>query len=86
MEELKKIAEQGMKDGWVKAFGEFGLDFDRLHYCGKEVQKKWFARQLEIAVEVCVISPPSISVPCRFHYVGRILPFPSNQHRSALNI
>ncbi|KAI4181882.1 MAG: hypothetical protein L6R41_006355 [Letrouitia leprolyta] len=52
LEELKKIAEQGMKDGWVKAFGEFGLDFDRLHYCGKEVQKKWFARQLEIAVEL----------------------------------
>ncbi|KAL8719617.1 MAG: hypothetical protein Q9225_003391 [Loekoesia sp. 1 TL-2023] len=52
LEELRKVAENGMKDGWVKAFGEIGLDYDRLGLCGKEVQQRWFGRQLEVAVEL----------------------------------
>ncbi|KAI4172259.1 MAG: hypothetical protein LQ343_003694 [Gyalolechia ehrenbergii] len=52
LEGLKKTAEQGTKDGWVKAFGEFGLDFDRLGHCKEEVQERWFGRQLEVAVEL----------------------------------
>ncbi|KAL8931646.1 MAG: hypothetical protein Q9211_006818 [Gyalolechia sp. 1 TL-2023] len=52
LEELKKTAQQGARDGWVKAFGEFGLDFDRLGHCKKEVQERWFKRQLEVAVEL----------------------------------
>lgn len=56
LEGLKKTAEQGTKDGWVKAFGEFGLDFDRLGHCKEEVQERWFGRQLEVAVEVHMIS------------------------------
>ncbi|KAL9604924.1 MAG: hypothetical protein Q9219_000112 [cf. Caloplaca sp. 3 TL-2023] len=52
LEELREVAEKGAKDGWVKAFGEIGLDFDRLGYCGEEVQEKWFERQLKIAVEL----------------------------------
>ncbi|AEO71093.1 uncharacterized protein THITE_2123120 [Thermothielavioides terrestris NRRL 8126] len=31
------------------AFGEFGLDYDRLHYCSREVQQHSFAAQLALA-------------------------------------
>lgn len=31
------------------AFGEFGLDYDRLHYCSKAIQLHSFASQLKVA-------------------------------------
>lgn len=36
--------------GHLIAFGEFGLDYDRLHYCNKTVQLHSFAEQLKLAV------------------------------------
>ncbi|KAL8829004.1 MAG: hypothetical protein Q9170_006353 [Blastenia crenularia] len=50
--ELREVAETGMRQGWVKAFGEIGLDFDRLMLSGREAQERWFGRQLEVAVEL----------------------------------
>lgn len=34
------------------AFGEFGLDYDRLHYCSKRIQLHSFAAQLELAASL----------------------------------
>jgi len=50
--ELKKVVLEGKKSGFVKAFGEIGLDYDRLHYAAAEVQRDVFKSQLDIAVEV----------------------------------
>ena len=46
------------KNPRVKAWGETGLDFNRM-YSPKEIQEKWFVRQLEIADE--------LNLPTIFH-------------------
>lgn len=39
---------------YFMAFGEFGLDYDRLHYASKEIQIKVFKKQLEIVSDLTV--------------------------------
>ncbi|WP_027358114.1 TatD family hydrolase [Desulforegula conservatrix] len=47
-EEVLKHLEKLSKSSKVKAWGETGLDFNRMH-SPKNVQEKWFIRQLEYA-------------------------------------
>lgn len=61
--ELERVARAGIEEGTVVAFGEFGLDFDRLGYCDRETQEKWFAKQLEVAAKVWCFSHRAFTLP-----------------------
>ncbi|KAA8893822.1 hypothetical protein FN846DRAFT_977285 [Sphaerosporella brunnea] len=47
--DLKALAQSSPA---VAAFGEIGLDYDRLHFAPADVQRKWFAAQLDVAEEI----------------------------------
>lgn len=51
MARLKKLLQdaKASNTGHLIAFGEFGLDYDRLHFCNKAVQLHSFAAQLKLA-------------------------------------
>jgi TatD DNase family protein len=48
LQRLLEIAQDGMIDGSVVAIGEIGLDYDRLHFSPKNVQRKYLIRQLQV--------------------------------------
>ena len=52
LQELKTLAIEAKGRGLATAFGEIGLDYDRLHFAGKEQQLKYFEAQLDLAVQV----------------------------------
>lgn len=50
--ELRDLAISAKSSGHAVAFGEVGLDYDRLFLTPKEQQLKYFSAQLDIAVDV----------------------------------
>lgn len=50
--ELKEVAQTSRDAGTAVAFGEIGLDYDRLHFCDKETQLKYFEKQLDVAIDL----------------------------------
>ena len=52
LEELRKLAKDARDEGTATAFGEIGLDYDRLHFCDKETQLLYFGKQLDVACDL----------------------------------
>ncbi|KAK8134273.1 hypothetical protein PG984_006285 [Apiospora sp. TS-2023a] len=50
LRQLIEDARQSSAPGSLVAFGEFGLDYDRLHYCSRKIQLHSFAAQLDLVL------------------------------------
>jgi TatD DNase family protein len=62
LDHLKSVLEIGHAKGYVKAFGEIGLDYDRLHFSSKIQQLTMFKKQLEV-----VASLKHLKIPLFLH-------------------
>ena len=52
LRELETLALEAKAAGLAVAFGEIGLDYDRLFHASKEQQLKYFEAQLDLAVKI----------------------------------
>lgn len=58
LDRLKTLTLEGVSQGYVKAFGEIGLDYDRLHYSSEEQQRAMFKAQLEVVASLAHLEIP----------------------------
>lgn len=58
LDELRLLAISGTESGAVCAFGEIGLDYDRLHYSTRTQQREMFQQQLNVYVLLPQPRPP----------------------------
>lgn len=52
LRELRQLAQESRDAGTATAFGEIGLDYDRLFLADKETQLVYFEKQLDLACEL----------------------------------
>jgi TatD DNase family protein len=52
LKNLRALVEEAKQEGTAVAFGEIGLDYDRLFLSPKETQLKYFEAQMALAVEL----------------------------------
>ncbi len=48
LDKMKSVIDDGKAVGRVVAVGEFGLDYDRLQFCSKELQQRAFEAQFDL--------------------------------------
>lgn len=51
LQDLENLVSEGIEADVVRAFGEIGLDYDRLHYTPMEKQLVYFEKQLRLAAK-----------------------------------
>ena len=52
LSQLRQLAHDSKAAGTATAFGEIGLDYDRLHFADKETQLLYFEKQLDLACDL----------------------------------
>lgn len=62
LQKLKDIVKIGVEKGYIGAFGEIGLDYDRLHFSTQNQQVTMFKKQLEV-----IASLKELEIPLFLH-------------------